>query len=138
MAGNRLLPEDVFQKQQEGNKQDEEDQYPSGTFVLLLLPFPVFAVHPDHNQDEDQDKCQGKNDLTGGEHISTFSAKLTQTNPTMKQKIAAVAEFHRAFGLGIKDHPSAGLPLEKNLLRYKLMREENEEYLDAASRGDLV
>jgi predicted HAD superfamily Cof-like phosphohydrolase len=56
----------------------------------------------------------------------------------MKQKIAAVAEFHRAFGLGIKDHPSAGLPLEKNLLRYKLMREENEEYLDAASRGDLV
>ncbi|MDX1331536.1 MAG: nucleoside triphosphate pyrophosphohydrolase family protein [Robiginitalea sp.] len=56
----------------------------------------------------------------------------------MKQKIAAVAEFHRAFGLGIKDQPSAGLPLEKNLLRYKLMREENEEYLDAASRGDLV
>ena len=56
----------------------------------------------------------------------------------MKQKIAAVAEFHRAFGLGIKDHPSAGLPLEKNLLRYKLMREENEEYLDAATRGDLV
>ena len=56
----------------------------------------------------------------------------------MKEKIAAVAEFHRAFGLGIKDHPSAGLPLEKNLLRYKLMREENEEYLDAASRGDLV
>ena len=56
----------------------------------------------------------------------------------MKQKIAAVAEFHRAFGLGIKDRPSAELPLEKNLLRYKLMREENEEYLDAATRGDLV
>jgi predicted HAD superfamily Cof-like phosphohydrolase len=56
----------------------------------------------------------------------------------MKQKIAAVAEFHRAFGLGIKDQPSAELPLEKNLLRYKLMREENEEYLDAATRGDLV
>ena len=56
----------------------------------------------------------------------------------MKEKIAAVAKFHRAFGLGIKDQPSADLPLEKNLLRYKLMREENEEYLDAASRGDLV
>ena len=56
----------------------------------------------------------------------------------MKQKIAAVAEFHRAFGLGIKDDPNADLPLEKNLLRYKLMREENEEYLDAATRGDLV
>lgn len=56
----------------------------------------------------------------------------------MKQKIAAVAEFHRAFGLGIKDRPTADLPLEKNLLRYKLMREENEEYLDAATRGDLA
>jgi predicted HAD superfamily Cof-like phosphohydrolase len=56
----------------------------------------------------------------------------------MKQKIDAVAEFHRAFGLGIKDQPSAELPLEKNVLRYKLMREENEEYLDAATRGDLV
>ncbi len=56
----------------------------------------------------------------------------------MKQKIEAVAEFHRAFGLGIKEAPTAALPLEKNLLRYKLMREENEEYLDAASRGDLV
>ncbi len=56
----------------------------------------------------------------------------------MKEKIAAVAEFHRAFGLGIKSQPTADLGLEKNLLRYKLMREENEEYLDAASRGDLV
>ncbi len=56
----------------------------------------------------------------------------------MKEKIAAVAEFHRAFGLGIKEEPTADLGLEKHLLRYKLMREENEEYLDAAARGDLV
>ena len=56
----------------------------------------------------------------------------------MKRKIEAVAEFHRAFGLGIRQEPSADLGLETNLLRYKLMREENEEYLEAASRGDLV
>ena len=56
----------------------------------------------------------------------------------MKQNIKAVAEFHEAFGLGIASEPTAALGLSKNLLRYKLMREENEEYLDAANRGDLI
>lgn len=56
----------------------------------------------------------------------------------MKRKIAAVTEFHKAFGLGIKNTPTADLGLQKNLLRYKLMREENEEYLEAANNNDLV
>ncbi|WP_339700170.1 nucleoside triphosphate pyrophosphohydrolase family protein [uncultured Marixanthomonas sp.] len=56
----------------------------------------------------------------------------------MKNKIAAVAEFHEAFGLGRKETPTATLGKEKNLLRYKLMREENEEYLEAANDNDLV
>lgn len=56
----------------------------------------------------------------------------------MKRKLQAVSEFHEAFGLGISHAPTAELGLPKNLLRYKLMREENEEYLDAANRGDLV
>lgn len=56
----------------------------------------------------------------------------------MKKKIAAVHEFHTAFGLGIKNTPTADLGEDKNLLRYKLMREENEEYLEAANNNDLV
>ena len=56
----------------------------------------------------------------------------------MKNKIAAVQAFHEAFGLGTKDSPTAKLDTNKNLLRYKLMREENEEYLDAANNKDLV
>ncbi|AVI51372.1 hypothetical protein C5O00_09380 [Pukyongia salina] len=56
----------------------------------------------------------------------------------MKNKIAAVHEFHSAFGLGIKNEPTANLGEAKNLLRYKLMREENEEYLEAANKDDLV
>ncbi len=56
----------------------------------------------------------------------------------MKKKIAAVHEFHSAFGLGIKETPTADLGEAKNLLRYKLMREENEEYLEAANNNDLV
>mgnify|MGYP000041006039 FL=1 len=56
----------------------------------------------------------------------------------MKNKIKAVNEFHKAFGLGIQNSPTAELEINRNLLRYKLMREENEEYLDAANNRDLV
>ncbi len=56
----------------------------------------------------------------------------------MKNKINAVAEFHKAFGLGSKNTPTANLGIKKNLLRYELMREENEEYLEAANNNDLA
>lgn len=56
----------------------------------------------------------------------------------MKNKIAAVHEFHTAFGLGIKDKPVADLGAAKNLLRFNLMKEENEEYLEAAQNNDLT
>ncbi|MCK5400782.1 MAG: nucleoside triphosphate pyrophosphohydrolase family protein [Flavobacteriaceae bacterium] len=56
----------------------------------------------------------------------------------MKNKIEAVKAFHAAFKLGYRETPKASLGIEKNMLRYKLMREENEEYLDAANTNDLV
>ncbi|MBT8266330.1 MAG: nucleoside triphosphate pyrophosphohydrolase family protein [Bacteroidia bacterium] len=56
----------------------------------------------------------------------------------MKNKIEAVKLFHEAFKLDFRESPKADLGAEKNMLRYKLMREENEEYLDAANDNDLV
>ena len=56
----------------------------------------------------------------------------------MQDKIEAVKAFHTAFKIGHRDTPKADLGLDKNLLRYELMREENEEYLDAAKDNDLV
>ncbi|WP_374959049.1 hypothetical protein [Gilvibacter sp.] len=56
----------------------------------------------------------------------------------MQDKIAAVQAFHDAFGLDSLKSPKAHLGEDKHLLRYKLMREENEEYLEAANSGDLV
>ncbi|MBA6152993.1 pyrophosphohydrolase domain-containing protein [Gelidibacter maritimus] len=56
----------------------------------------------------------------------------------MKKKLDAVKTFHTAFKIGHRDSPKANLGIEKNLLRYKLMREENEEYLEAANANDLV
>lgn len=56
----------------------------------------------------------------------------------MKKKIAAVTAFHTAFKIGHREIPKADLGSSKNVLRYKLMREENEEYLEAANANDLV
>ena len=57
---------------------------------------------------------------------------------TMKDKIDAVTLFHDTYGLDRKETPTAELPKSKNLLRFNLMKEENEEYLEAANNGDLV
>lgn len=56
----------------------------------------------------------------------------------MQDKIEAVKAFHKAFKIGFRETPKANLGTEKNILRYKLMREENEEYLEAANNDDLV
>lgn len=56
----------------------------------------------------------------------------------MKKKIEAVKAFHSAFKIGYRETPKADLGMEKNILRYKLMREENEEYLEAANANDLI
>jgi len=56
----------------------------------------------------------------------------------MKKYTDAVHEFHSAFKLGIKNEPTADLGVAKNLLSFNLMKEENEEYLEAANANDLV
>ena len=56
----------------------------------------------------------------------------------MKNKIEAVKAFHTAFKIGHRETPKADLGAEKNKLRFDLMREENEEYFEAANNDDLV
>ncbi|WNH07625.1 hypothetical protein [Thalassobellus suaedae] len=56
----------------------------------------------------------------------------------MKNKIEAVKAFHTAFKIGHKENPMADLGQDKNTLRFNLMKEENEEYLEAANNNDLV
>ena len=56
----------------------------------------------------------------------------------MKDKILAVKEFHKAFKLDYLDEPKANLGEDKNKLRFNLMREENEEYFEAANNNDMV
>ena len=56
----------------------------------------------------------------------------------MQKQINSVKEFHTAFKIGYSDSPTANLGESKHLLRYNLMKEENEEYLEAVQNNDLV
>jgi len=56
----------------------------------------------------------------------------------MQKQLNAVKEFHTAFGLGVSQEMKANLGESKNLLRFNLMKEENEEYLEAVQNNDIV
>jgi len=55
-----------------------------------------------------------------------------------KEIIDAVETFHNAFGIENHYQPTAALSAAEVQLRYDLMKEENDEYLEAAQRGDLI
>jgi|TARA_B110000114_G_C14890180_1_gene316398 predicted HAD superfamily Cof-like phosphohydrolase len=56
----------------------------------------------------------------------------------LKDTIAAVETFHKAFKISNNYSPTVELTEADIMLRFKLMAEENEEYLEAAQAGDLV
>ena len=56
----------------------------------------------------------------------------------MQKQINSVKEFHTAFNIGFSEISRADLGEEKKILRYNLMKEENEEYLEAVQNNDLT
>src|SRR3970282_2971175 len=56
----------------------------------------------------------------------------------MQKQINAVKEFHTAFVSGHSETPKADFGESKKTLRYNLMKEENEEYLEAVQNNDLI
>ena len=56
----------------------------------------------------------------------------------IEDEINAVEEFHNAFGIESANSPTLDVSEQKIILRYNLMKEENEEYLEAAQNKDLV
>ena len=57
---------------------------------------------------------------------------------SLDRVIGHVRDFHDAFGIENAQGQTAEIGDREALLRYKLMREENEEYLNAAMSGDMV
>jgi predicted HAD superfamily Cof-like phosphohydrolase len=56
----------------------------------------------------------------------------------LSEVIAAVEKFHDSFGIQNNYSPTTELSSDEVQLRYKLMQEENEEYLEAATNRDIV
>jgi len=56
----------------------------------------------------------------------------------MKKQIDHVALFHNTFKIGNEERPIGQLSEDGYMLRYNLMKEENDEYLEAAKNGDLT
>lgn len=56
----------------------------------------------------------------------------------IKNELDAVQLFHEAFKIGMNQSPTVEVSEKIKELRYNLMKEENEEYLEAAQNNDLV
>ena len=56
----------------------------------------------------------------------------------MQKQLNAVKLFHETYGLGVSTEMKADLGKLKNELRFNLMKEENEEYLEAVENNDIV
>ena len=55
----------------------------------------------------------------------------------MRKQINHVKNFHKAFGIENKEKPTTNISESTFNLRFKLMQEENQEYLEACKNGDL-
>ena len=65
--------------------------------------------------------------------------KFRKIIPTVMQKqLNSVKLFHETYKLGYSEEIKSDLGSLKNELRYNLMKEENEEYLEAVQNKDIV
>ena len=55
----------------------------------------------------------------------------------MKKQLEAVQQFHKTYGLTVSEKPVALLSKDASVLRFDLMEEENEEYLEASLQNNL-
>lgn len=63
---------------------------------------------------------------------------IKEKNKILIEKINSVKEFHEVFKIGSREMPEGSIKEEEYMLRYRLMQEENDEYLEACKRGDIV
>ena len=68
----------------------------------------------------------------------SFSIYKHNKEKKLEKQIKSVEEFHRIYKLGNSKKPIAKLENQKENLRFELMKEENEEYIEAAKNGDIV
>lgn len=63
---------------------------------------------------------------------------MSENNMLFQEVIDHVRDFHEAFRIPNASQPTGALTPQESELRYNLMKEENEEYLEACKEGNLV
>ena len=56
----------------------------------------------------------------------------------INKELESVAKFHSSFGIDSQEFPTVKISQETLTLRYNLMKEENEEYFEAARNKDMI
>ena len=56
----------------------------------------------------------------------------------INKELESVAKFHSSIGIDSQEFPTVKIPQETLTLRYNLMKEENEEYFEAARNKDMI
>lgn len=139
----------TLDKKQERNKQEESDQNLVRAFIMLPVERFVPAIYENARRDKRHKKKCCKNQLSLCKHCGYFSGKGSQSRckigyfafvktSVMQKQLNAVKDFHAAFGLTVNENPVGDLGEQINMLRYNLMKEENEEYLEAVMNNDKV
>ena len=68
-----LILEEILKGQQDNYKTDKRKEDPEYAFILPVLPPTVPAVHDDKDGGKNQDKEDGKGNLSGAEHLSILA-----------------------------------------------------------------
>ncbi len=143
----RLILQKTFDHKQERNEKQKSYQNLVNAFIMCAVECRISAVNPNGARDKNQKKYNCKNDLACGKHVYSILAKVKYLlrvcakfgkKNTMKKQLDSVRDFHQAFGLTVNDSPIADLGSSINMLRFNLMKEENEEYLEAVLNNDTV
>ncbi|WP_222984738.1 hypothetical protein [Flagellimonas meishanensis] len=74
----------MFDQEQRQYKNHKGNKDPGNTFIISLVQFFVLAVGKYHKKGEGNNKKQGKDQLSGTEHILYFYAKLNQITSNEK------------------------------------------------------
>ena len=67
-----------------------------------------------------------------------MSPKELTSKSILIEKINKVKEFHEVFLIGSREKAEGTISEKEYLLRHTLMKEENDEYLEACKNGDII
>ena len=87
-----------------------------------------------------QKKIKKNKNITrfGQHHLDQFINNNIAAQTMLIEKINKVKEFHEVFLIGSREEIAGSIPEQEYVLRHTLMKEENDEYLDACKQANTV